>query len=61
MPKTVLLFKQITLVLQEKVNFSTKNAQIEKFQKPSEQQGTAITNKRQKFGCDPYLLEKKVP
>ena len=36
-----------------------KMPNFEKFQKPSEQQGTAMTNKRQKFGCDPYLLEKK--
>jgi hypothetical protein len=37
MPKTVLFFKQIELVFQEKVIFSTKNVQFEKFQKPSEQ------------------------
>ena len=57
----MLLFKQIGLVLQEKVNFSTKNGQFEKIRKPSEQPGTSMSNKRQKFSCDPYLLEKKVP
>ena len=59
MPKTVLFFKQIELVFQEKVIFSTKNAQFEIFQKPSELQGTAMTNKRQKFSYDLYLLEKR--
>ena len=45
--KTVFFFNQIELVFQEKVNFSsTENAQFEKFQNPSEQQGTAMTNKR---------------
>ena len=61
MPKTVLLFKQIELILQEKVNFSTKNGQFEKIRKPSEQPGTSMSNKRQKLSCDLYLLEKKVP
>ena len=60
-PKTVPIFKQIELDLQEKGNFSIKNGQFEKIRKPSEQPGTSMSNKRQKFSCDPYLLEKKVP
>ena len=57
----MLFWKQIELFSQEKVNYSTKNALFEKFQKPSEQHGPAMPNKQQKFSCDPYLLEKKVP
>ena len=34
----MLFFKQIELFFQEKVNFSSKNAQFENFQKPYEQQ-----------------------
>ena len=33
-PKTVLIFKQIELDLQEKGNFSTKNGKFEKIRKP---------------------------
>jgi hypothetical protein len=45
LPKTVLFFQQIELVSKEKVNFSTKNALFEKFQKPSEQHGPTMPNK----------------
>ena len=45
LPKTVLFFQQIELVSQEKVNYSTKSALFEKFQKPSEQQGPIMPNK----------------
>jgi hypothetical protein len=45
LPKTVLFFQQIELVSKENVNFSTKNALFEKFQKPSEQHGPTMPNK----------------
>jgi hypothetical protein len=45
LPKNVLFFQPIELVSQEKVNFSTKNALFEKFQKPSEQHGPTMPNK----------------
>ena len=44
-PKTVHLFQQIELIFQEKVNYSSKNALFEKFQKPSEQHGPAVPRK----------------
>ncbi len=44
-PKTVLFFEQIELLFQEKVNYTTKNALFEKFQKPSEQHGPAMLRK----------------
>ena len=45
LPETVFFFQQIELVSKEKVNFSTKNALFEKFQKPSEQHGPTMPNK----------------
>ena len=45
LPKTVFFFQQIELGSQEKVNYSTKNALFEKFQKPSQQHGPTMPNK----------------
>jgi hypothetical protein len=45
LPKAVFFVQQIELGSQERVNYSTKNALFDKFQKPSEQHGPTMVNK----------------